>query len=86
MWKIRFTPDETGIWLYACRFSDGRPGKNGEFTCTDRGAKPAPLRVQGQWLRFANGKRFYPRSYYFGEAFCGKSPHWEKTMDTLFGG
>lgn len=31
---------ETGIWSYACRFSDGRPGMNGQFACTDLGAKP----------------------------------------------
>ena len=86
IWKLRFMPDETGTWSYACWFSDGALGKRGEFTCVDQGDKPGPLRVEGLWLRFADGKRFYPRSYYFSEAFCGKSPHWEETIDMLFGG
>ena len=85
VWKLRFMPDETGTWSYICRFSDGTPGKRGEFTCVDHGAKPGPLRADGRWLKFASGERFYPRSYYFSEAFCGKSPHWEKTIDLLFG-
>jgi hypothetical protein len=67
VWKLRFMPDEKGIWSYICQFSDGRPGKSGIFTCTDWGANPGP------WLRFADGEQFYPRSYYFSEAFCGKS-------------
>lgn len=85
VWKIRFMPDETGTWSYVCRFSDGAPGKRGELTCVNKGAKPGPLRVEGRWLRLADGKQFYPRSYYFSEAFCGKSPHWQRTIDTLFG-
>jgi hypothetical protein len=44
------------------------------------------LRAEGRWLKFANGERFYLRSYYFSEAFSGKSPHWENKVDTLFGG
>lgn len=86
VWKLRFMPDETGTWSYICRFSDGAPGKRGEFTCVDHRAKPGPLRAEGRWLRFAGGERFYPRSYYFSEAFCGKSPDWKKTIDLMFGG
>ena len=80
VWKLRFMPGEMGTWSYTCRFSDGAPGKGGEFTCVDRGSKPGPLRGDGRWLKFAGGERFYPRSYYFSEAFSGKSPHWEKTV------
>ncbi|MBN2269470.1 MAG: DUF5060 domain-containing protein [Sedimentisphaerales bacterium] len=86
VWKLRFMPDETGAWSYTCRFSDGTPGKSGKFTCVDHGAKPGPLRAEGRWLKFANGERFYLRSYYFSEAFSGKLPHWEETIDLLFGG
>lgn len=38
VWKLRFMPDEIGTWSYTCRFSDGAPGKRGEFTCMDQGA------------------------------------------------
>lgn len=86
VWKLRFMPDEIGTWSYTCRFSDGSPGETGEFTCVDRNAKPGPLRTEGRWLKFAGGKWLYPRSYYFSEAFCGKSPHWEQKIDLLFGG
>jgi CubicO group peptidase (beta-lactamase class C family) len=86
VWKLRFMPDEIGIWSYTCQFSDGIPGKSGRFTCVDRGAKPGTLRAEGRWLKFANGERFYLRSYYFSEAFSGKSPHWENKVDMLFGG
>jgi len=86
VWKLRFTPDETGTWSYVCRFSDGAPGKRGEFTCVDHNAKPGPLRAEGGWLKFASGEWFYASSYYFSEVFCGRSPHWERTVDALFGG
>lgn len=86
VWKLRFMPDEAGTWSYTCRFSDGAPGKSGIFTCVDRGAKRGPLRADGRWLKFAGGERFYPRSYYFSEAFSGVSPNWTHTFDMLFGG
>jgi hypothetical protein len=86
LWKLRFMPDEVGAWSYTCRFSDGATGKSGAFTCVDRGAKRGPLRADGRWLKCAGGERFYPRSYYFSEAFSGNSPHWEHAIDMLFGG
>lgn len=86
VWKLRFMPDEIGPWSYVCRFSDGTPGAAGKFTCVNRGAKPGPLRADGRWLRYAGGERFYPRGYYFSEAFSGKAPHWRKTIEVLFGG
>jgi CubicO group peptidase (beta-lactamase class C family) len=86
VWKLRFMPDEIGIWSYTCQFSDGIPGKTGRFTCVDKGAKPGPLQLEGRWLKFANNERFYLRSYYFSEAFNGKSPYWENKIDMLFGG
>jgi hypothetical protein len=86
VWKLRFMPDEVGTWSYVCRFSDGSGGKRGEFACVAQGAKPGPVRAEGRWLKFADGKWFYPRSYYFSEAFSGVSPYWEKTIETFFGG
>ena len=30
-WRFRFMPDATGLWRYKAVFSDGTPGKSGEF-------------------------------------------------------
>src|SRR5262245_54410652 len=86
VWKLRFMPDEAGVWSYAGSFSDGAPGPRGKFTCVAEGAKPGPLRVDGTRLKFADGKYFFPRGYYFSEAFCGTSPHWEQGIERFFGG
>jgi len=37
-------------------------------------------------FRFANGRRFFPRSYYFSEAFTGDSPYWRRDIARFLGG
>jgi len=86
VWKLRFMPDELGTWSYRCSFSDGMPGKSGVFTCVADGGRPGPLRADRRCLKFVNGKRLYPRGYYFSEAFTATSPHWQKGIETSFGG
>lgn len=34
-WRIRFMPQQTGVWRYRAAFSDGTPGSNGEFRVED---------------------------------------------------
>jgi hypothetical protein len=41
-WKIRFMPDQLGIWRYEARFSDGAPAGGGRFACV-------PSTVPGQF-------------------------------------
>jgi len=89
IWKLRFMPNEVGMWSYKCSFSDGTAGKKGRFECSLTGAKPGPLRkdpIDGRWLKFADGTRFYPRSYYASEIFTGTSPYGENIIGTFFGG
>ena len=38
IWKMRFMPDEAGIWQYEYRWSDDSPGGKGSFNCTAEGA------------------------------------------------
>ena len=71
-WKLRFMPDETGVWSYTASFSDGTPGARGTFTCMADGALPGPLHVdpanRRSWL-FADGTHFFPRAYIAPELF-----------------
>ena len=32
IWKLRFTPDQQGLWTYVYTWSDGTPGESGSFT------------------------------------------------------
>ena len=32
VWKLRFTPDQPGLWTYVYTWSDGTPGGSGSFT------------------------------------------------------
>jgi hypothetical protein len=43
-WKIRFMPDQTGVWRYRAVFSDGTPALGGEFRVEDS-SLPGMLRV-----------------------------------------
>lgn len=63
IWKLRFMPDEAGVWHYRSAFSDGSSGREGSFECRAESSKPGPLRADGATLRFANGKIFFPRGY-----------------------
>ncbi len=85
IWKLRFMPDQVGPWRFHTEFSDGSPGTDGTFDCVAAGARPGPLRANGRALRFANGREFFPRSYYLSEAFSGASPHWENLIRRFFG-
>lgn len=61
-WRIRFAPDSTGTWTYAVRAID-RSGSytwtGGTFTCAG-GDSRGWVRVDGRWLRHADGTAFCP--------------------------
>lgn len=89
-WKLRFMPDEAGVWSYAASFSDGARGASGTFTCVAAGALPGPLRVdpasRRSWL-FADGTRFFPRAYMAPELFvAAHEGHRKSWIDSFFGG
>ena len=89
VWKLRFLPDQVGMWSYECSFSDGTPGKTGTFECVSDGAMPGPLRVDPVnprcWI-FADGSRFFPLAYTAPELFVAGN-HADRTywIDYFFG-
>lgn len=67
VWKMRFMPDEAGIWNYTYTWSDGTPGGSGQFECTE-GTFRGPLKVatdNTQFLMDARGAKFDARPYGF---------------------
>ena len=69
-WKIRFMPDETGIWTYRTICSDGENGglhgQKGSFECTTRSSKlsiyqkgPLQLEKGSYHLEYADGTPFF---------------------------
>lgn len=61
-WRIRFAPDATGLWTYTVRAVD-RSGSftytGGTFTCAGTSGH-GWVRVDGRWLRHADGTAFCP--------------------------
>ncbi len=65
-WRLRFMPDELGVWRYEARFSDGAAGGSGAFRC-NRGREHGPLRVSLKnplWFEHADGTPFYVRAFH----------------------
>lgn len=90
VWKLRFMPDETGVWSFHCSFSDGAPGANGTFRCVAAGTMPGPLRVDSEnrraWV-FADSSHFSARAYTAPELFvAGSDVQREFWIAHFFGG
>jgi hypothetical protein len=65
VWKLRFMPNEVGLWSYSYSWTDGTPGESGTFEVVDRGL-PGPLRVatDNPWFfENARGNQFHWRGY-----------------------
>lgn len=63
IYKIRFMPDEEGIWTYVTSSNhDDLNKKTGEFTCTQASAKVhGPVRVSHQYhFAYADSTAYYP--------------------------
>lgn len=90
IWKLRFMPDQVGLWRYVYHWSDGTPGGSGFFRAVS-GTSKGPLRVldnNRHYFRFANGEIYYPRAYYLSGLFYVDSPEFWKNngVDRYFGG
>jgi len=63
MWKVRFSPDETGLWKYAVHVRD----KNGETTSEEKSFKVLPSKYKGpvklaannRYLEYKNGSPYF---------------------------
>ncbi len=67
VWKLRFMPDEPGLWRYQWTWSDGSTGGQGEFSCVSDGAGKGILRAYAQnprWLAYNGTEPVFIKAYY----------------------
>lgn len=64
MWKVRFSPDEPGVWTYTVRVRD----RKGESESSQRSFKAVPSKLKGP-LRIAGNQRYL--EYHNGTPFYG---------------
>lgn len=70
-WKVRFMPEETGIWEYEINASDSSMRQSGWFECMDSDI-PGMISVYENnpiWFGFKGGKPFLVRSLHIGDRF-----------------
>jgi hypothetical protein len=80
VWRIRFMPDQLGVWRYDAAFTDGGPGISGTFTCVPS-ATPGKLVADPAnplWFAFAGGVRTVLRSLHVGDRFLAANWAGEK--------
>jgi len=74
-WKFRFMPDVIGLWRYEASFSDGQPGKSGQFRCVKSGI-PGMLSTDEEnpiWFGFKAGAHILIRSFHVGDCFFAEN-------------
>jgi len=74
-WRFRFSPDQTGRWRYAARFSDGAAEATGEFECAPADL-PGPLTRWPEnpvWFATAAGGPVVVRSFHVGDRFFAEN-------------
>ena len=67
VWKLRFMPDEPGQWKFAYTWSDGTPGGDGTFACTEADAGKGVLRAYAKnprWFAYNGDEPVLLKSYY----------------------
>ena len=61
-WRIRFSPDQTGLWYYYVVVADATGGSSfatQQFTCTESSRKGF-ITKNGSRLQYSNGETFHP--------------------------
>ncbi|MEP1445287.1 MAG: DUF5060 domain-containing protein [Paraglaciecola sp.] len=67
IWKMRFMPDEVGVWTYQYRWSDGTKGGNGTFISTEKNAGKGiikPYEKNPHWFAYNGTDPVWLKSYY----------------------
>ena len=84
-WRLRFMPDQTGVWRYEAKFSDGMPGAHGEFECvkSDLPGLIGAYEANPIWFGFKGGGPFLVRSFHCGDRFFAKN--WDDPGDATDG-
>jgi hypothetical protein len=65
VWKLRFMPNEVGVWTYVYTWTDGTPGAAGSFNVADTGLSgPLAIADDNSWYFMdARGRPFHWRGY-----------------------
>ena len=74
-WKIRFMPEEIGVWKYNAVFSDGSGGISGTFEYV-RSDIPGMISVDQanpMWFGYKGGKHVLIRSFHVGDRFFAEN-------------
>jgi hypothetical protein len=80
-WRLRFMPDQLGVWTYTARFSDGTPGQNGTFNCveSDLPGLLGAYELNPIWFGFKGGGPMLIRSFHCGDRFFARN--WDDPAD-----
>jgi len=79
VWKLRFSPDEPGIWEWMTSSGDpGLNGMSGRFRCIESG-RPGPIVADGRYFRYADGGPVYLIGNFLDRA----APSYEEYSHTL---
>lgn len=83
-WRIRFMPDQIGVWSYSASFSDGTPGASDSFDCVP-GDIPGMIsadETNPMWFGFKGGGHVQVRGFHVGDRFFASN--WPQTNRTAF--
>ncbi|MBN2313589.1 MAG: DUF5060 domain-containing protein [Sedimentisphaerales bacterium] len=81
-WRLRFMPDQLGLWTYKAEFSDGAPGVDGTFNCieSDLPGLVGENEANPIWFGFKGGGPLLIRSLHCGDRFFARN--WDDPDDT----
>ena len=74
-WRVRFMPDQVGMWTYSTSFSDSQPGIRGTFECVP---SDVPGMLAGDednpiWFGYKGGRHVLIRSFHVGDRFFAEN-------------
>lgn len=80
-WRLRFMPDQLGLWTYKTEFSDGAPGVSGTFNCieSDLPGLVGEYEANPIWFGFKGGGPLLIRSLHCGDRFFARN--WDDPGD-----
>jgi hypothetical protein len=84
VWKLRFMPDQAGVWTYEAAFSDASPGARGSFECvaSDLPGMISADRRNPMWFGYSSGRQALVRGLHVGDRFF--AANWPAGKRTQF--
>lgn len=83
VWKMRFMPNEMGMWKYIYTWSDGTKGGSGTFNCVAEGEGKGIIKAYTEnphWFAYNKNKPVWLKSYYeTGHGSLGQDFEWVKS-------